>query len=237
MPTSLIVRAVLFDLDETLIDAQKGLSAAHILVAQKLESFLKLKGIEIDEEFLRTEISLLDDDMNQRQIYDRNEWWHILLERQNVKLQLSNTMLQELTQTYWYAYSEASPPYEDTISTLSYLADKGYRLCLVTDTDGTLGIKKNRIARQAFRHFFEVVIIAGEDTKHTKPDPEPYKLAAERLGVKPNECAFVGDKPFTDIKGAKSVGMLTILVYRRPWPSTEKAEYTVKSLHEICDIL
>ena len=43
-----------------------------------------------------------------------------------------------------------------------------------------------------------------------KPDPEIYRLAAKRLGVRPEECVFVDDKTI-NVEAAESVGMKGIV--------------------------
>jgi FMN phosphatase YigB (HAD superfamily) len=47
----------------------------------------------------------------------------------------------------------------------------------------------------------------------------------------------VGDKPFADVEGARKAGMKTVLVYRRDWGVEVKANFTVRSLSELKDIL
>ncbi len=59
-----------------------------------------------------------------------------------------------------------------------------------------------------YMHFFSV-ILTSHDVKRKKPDPYPLLLAAEKLGSKPEECAYVGDAP-TDMEAAKAAGMLPI---------------------------
>lgn len=53
------------------------------------------------------------------------------------------------------------------------------------------------------------VIVAQEDTLQHKPHPDPLLLAAERLGVAPGDCLYVGDQP-SDIEAGKAAGMSTI---------------------------
>jgi beta-phosphoglucomutase-like phosphatase (HAD superfamily) len=53
---------------------------------------------------------------------------------------------------------------------------------------------------------FETVVTA-EDTARGKPDPEPYRLAAQRLGVAPSECLGVENAPL-GVQSAKAAGML-----------------------------
>ncbi|MGQ9515616.1 MAG: HAD family hydrolase, partial [Thermoproteota archaeon] len=227
--SDLQIKAVLFDLDETLIDAAKGLRAAHANVSRKLCLFMK--NVKIAK--VLREIAKLDDEMNRLRRYDRDLWWQKLVDRLGFRIKLSTPIIKELTKTYWKSYAKAARPYPDAKEVLQYLRRKGYLLGIVTDTDVAPGIKRRRIRELPFVDLFDVVVIAGEDTKHTKPDPGAFILAAKKLGISRSSYIFVGDKPFTDIKGAKSAGMKTILVNRREWPSNVKANFTIKTLTQI----
>jgi len=76
-----------------------------------------------------------------------------------------------------------------------------------------LGIVTSRIRGYAFevpkladlRDYFKVSVTYEDTAKH-KPDPEPLLLAAEKLGVKPDEIVYVGDAA-SDVKAAKAAGM------------------------------
>jgi putative hydrolase of the HAD superfamily len=230
------VKAVLFDLDETLIDASDGLKS-HRAVANRIYRYLKGTGTKVKEGEIYSKLVELDDRMNFKRNYNRNSWWPLLLERLGVPLPLPPQMPDELTLLYWDTFAQSTRPYPDAEPTLDYLKRKGYRLGLVTDTDGTKGIKKRRLARIGLIKLFDVVIISGEDTAATKPDPEPFLLAARKLGVRPSECVVVGDKPFTDIKGGNAAGMRTIFVERRDWGVEERPDFKIASLSEIAEIL
>lgn len=52
-------------------------------------------------------------------------------------------------------------------------------------------------------------------TGHRKPAPEAYLVAARELGVRPEECVFVGDGGSQELTGAAALGM-TVHRYRRP---------------------
>jgi putative hydrolase of the HAD superfamily len=230
------IKAVLFDLDETLIDAPAGLSAAHQAVARKLWDNLREHGVDLDEATVRSRLEEFDDRMNLETRYDRDEWWPALLSELGFRGEVPSRTVEELTKLYWTTYSSASRPYPDAEPTLSYLKEKGYKLGLVTDTDGTPGIKGDRLKRFDFLKIFDVVVIGGEDTRETKPSPEPFLFAASKLGLQAEECAVVGDKPFTDIRGARAAGMRTVWVRRRDWGIEEQADFTVDSLAELCKI-
>lgn len=58
--------------------------------------------------------------------------------------------------------------------------------------------------------FFETVVAAG-DTPHFKPHPEPYLLAAERLGVDPGRCVVVEDSQ-RGLQAAVAAGMSCVAI-------------------------
>ena len=231
------IKAVLFDLDETLIDSIQGHVGAHAEICRILKEFLKEKKIFVDEKGLLAQVSKLDDEMNRQFRYDRDEWWPELLKRMMMEVELPQDLIKELTRSYWLAYASSAKPYPDTLPTLQYLRNKGYLLGLLSDTDRVPGMKRYRIDIQPFRDLFHITLVSGEETKETKPSSEPFLVASEKLGVKPEECIFVGDKPFADVEGARKAGMMTVLVYRRDWGVEVKANFTVRSLSELKDIL
>ena len=231
------IKAVLFDLDETLIDAEAGLRESHDRISETLSTFFEQNGVQMGVSLLHSKIRLFDDRMNRESRYDRDEWWPILISEVRSDLIISQGFAHALTIEYWNAYSQRSPPYSDAIATLNHLRRRGYKLGLVTDTDGTPGLKAQRINKLSFRDFFSVVIVAGEDTPELKPNPTPFLKASERLGITNQSSVFVGDKPFTDIAGAKAAGMKTIHVRRREWNSNVEADVTIESLTDLVGIL
>jgi putative hydrolase of the HAD superfamily len=230
------VKAVLFDFDETLTDAQAGLEAAHAAVTEKLCEYLRNEGIEVEEERIGSELRKLDDEKNIRREYDRNSWWRELIAGHGVENPPVG-FLEELTRIYWSRFTKANVPYPDAELVLEQLRRTGYKLGLVTDTDGTPGKKHERLKCCPLFKFFDVAVVGGEDTPHPKPDPEPFLLAAKRLGISASACVMIGDKPFTDIKGAKAAGMRTIRIKRREWMAVEEADVEIASLAELLRIL
>jgi len=53
------------------------------------------------------------------------------------------------------------------------------------------------------------VIVTGLSAKHTKPYPDPILLAAQKMGVKPEECLMIGDTT-VDMRAGKSAGAQTV---------------------------
>lgn len=101
------------------------------------------------------------------------------------------------------------------------LKEEGRRLGIVT-------AKRRATVTLAFNvlpleRFFETVV-GGDETKSHKPDPEPLLLAAERLGVAPKDCAYVGDSPF-DVRAAKAADMFAVAVTWGGIHEREKLEH------------
>ena len=63
-------------------------------------------------------------------------------------------------------------------------------------------------------HFFDVTVISGVEGIE-KPDPEIFRIALERAGVRAEESVYVGDHPFFDVEPARSVGLVPVLIDRR----------------------
>ncbi len=179
-----------------------------------------------------------------RILYDRDTWWKFLL-KQLRATKLQGPWVHKTTLRYWEAYRRASPPFPDAEATVRKLKSSGYRLAIVSDSDGTPGVKRNRVEALAFRDLFQTAVVAGEDTPRVKPSRAPFLLAAKRLGLPPSSCAYIGDNPETDIEGAKATGMTTILVRRKPYaiplkgrgPPDPTPTFKVTSLKEIPEIL
>lgn len=57
-------------------------------------------------------------------------------------------------------------------------------------------------------------VISSEELQCYKPDRRLFEAAMSRLGVRPSECAYVGDRQFEDVMGSRSVGMSAIWINR-----------------------
>ncbi len=231
------IEGVIFDLDETLIDAQQGLTSAHNSLIQILGGYLTQKGVELDLQELHQIIQKFDDEMNKQLRYDRDAWWQQLVKKISPGIRLPRDLVAQLTKEYWEAYENAAIPYPDTVDTLRYLADKEYVLAIVSDTDGKIGQKAQRICRLDFFELFDVCVVAGDETTELKQTGIPFLLAADRLCIPPRKCVVIGDKPFTDIAGGKRAGMLTVLIVRRRWDTIVEPDYEFTTLSELRTLL
>jgi HAD superfamily hydrolase (TIGR01509 family) len=91
---------------------------------------------------------------------------------------------------------------EGVTETLRWLQAHGFALAVVANWDFSL---HEHLRRHALDHFFATIVVAGE-IGAPKPDPRPFLVALERLGVPPERAVHVGDHA-NDEDGAAAAGM------------------------------
>lgn len=126
--------------------------------------------------------------------------------------------------------------FPETKNVLHKLRRQGYKLGIVTN--GPKFSQRIKLTASGVAPLVDVALISGEE-EISKPAREIFIRAADRLGVKPSECIFVGDNPRTDILGADSVGMTTVwLDEHQPWPDefNFNPDYTITRLEEVLEI-
>lgn len=84
---------------------------------------------------------------------------------------------------------------------------QGYVLGIVTSRTSE---RVEEIPHISKLHELFSVVVTYEDTKRHKPYPDPLLLAAEKLGVEPGNCVYVGDQK-TDLEAAHAAGMRAII--------------------------
>jgi len=89
------------------------------------------------------------------------------------------------------------------------------------------------------KKYFDVVV-TGQSAEHTKPYPDPILFAAQRMGVKPEDCLMIGDTT-VDIRAGKSAGAQTVGVlcgFGEPAELIrEGAHLILKNTSELADAL
>jgi len=97
---------------------------------------------------------------------------------------------------------------EDVVPSLERFRAKGLKLTVVSNSNGTLRAKLQRLE---LAHFFEHVLDSHEEGLE-KPDPRFFKLALERAGARSEQTLYVGDSYQVDVVGAQAAGIRAVLV-------------------------
>jgi putative hydrolase of the HAD superfamily len=121
-------------------------------------------------------------------------------------------------------------PFPDVLPTLRSLLERGKTLAVVSNWDPALS---TLLAELGLAEFFTFILPSAEIGVE-KPDGRIFKLALQRLGLRPQEAVHIGDKYEADVVGARAVGITPILLDRKG-----KARYQdvicISSLAELID--
>lgn len=228
------IKAVFFDYDDTIINVETSREYARHTVANFIASML-----DLSEEQLVGIIKDVEIRMESMGVFDRRVWFKEVFKSLNLKL--DPIIIDKLVTLYWDSWISRSKLFPDTLPVLNSLRQCGYRIGLITNTDGEPGLKRNRIRRDKLENVFDLIVVAGDDTRSVKPSAEPFKVALKLMSIKGCEAMYVGDRPEVDVPGAKAMGMHTVLVDRRGLLTisnvNSKPDYIIKSLFELPKIL
>ena len=217
------LKAVLFDLDNTVLDRT---AAFRRFVDVFLQNYFRHSN---GSQELAGRIVELDRDGYK----DKRELFAELIE----ELAWERTPgLEELMDFYKTEYVNSAVPMERAKDVLRHVRGK-YKTGLVTN--GGTEVQHGKIDRLGIRDDFDVILVSQE-AGVKKPDPSIFAMAIDRLGVRPEECVFVGDHPVNDIEGAHQAGMRTIwLQVNQPWREGLSARplYSIRRLSELLEVL
>lgn len=105
---------------------------------------------------------------------------------------------------------------EDAVETLAALKARGLKLGMISDCAWETPVVWGETA---LAPLFDGAVFSSL-VRMKKPDPRIYLLACERLGVRPEECLYVGDGGSRELSGAAGVGMCPVLI-RAPYETTD----------------
>ncbi|SDK03341.1 putative hydrolase of the HAD superfamily [Halovenus aranensis] len=100
------------------------------------------------------------------------------------------------------------------------------RYALGVVTNGARDAQLTKLDATGLGQYFDTVVVAGDDCE-PKPAVAPFEMALADLETKPERAVHVGDSPGTDIAGGAAAGLDTVLVAPEPEEST--ATYVVSS--------
>jgi putative hydrolase of the HAD superfamily len=220
--------AVGFDLDFTLWDQGAFTDSFFGAIAWELGGRLGFKGERVERVFQETVRQLT---LGHPRIFDE------ALRRMGVE---DPHLVAELVDRY-HRHRPCMRLYPGARNALARLRDRGFRLFLVTD--GLSDTQRYKVEALGLRSCFDELVFTGDFPQILrKPSPFPFLLACRRLGIRPAQCAYVGDNPLCDFEGPMRLGMLTIGVPTgpfagRPVPPGQAPEWRIAALEELGGML
>lgn len=195
------MRAVLFDLDDTLYDEQQFvLSGLQAVVA----TFSHRLGVE-PAEFMYCLVRTLKTGGRQR-LFDRVLVYMGLYDR---------ALVSDMVEVY-RGHTPNITLFPEAEIELQRLKERGYRLGLVTD--GLPAVQRAKVYALGLERLMDVLVFTwslGETC--SKPSPEGYLFALRSLNIPPQQAVYVGDNEAKDFRGANQLGILTVRVRPPAW--------------------
>jgi putative hydrolase of the HAD superfamily len=212
-----MIKAVLFDLDGTLVDREAG--AAGWLRAQ-FDDFETPKG---DFEMFLTRFQELDARGHTSKLETfaqlAAEWkW--------------GRSADEIWTSYRRDVGLYCTLFPDAIPTLQTLQQNGFPLAIVTN--GTVECQSAKIESLGLSAWIDAALIS-EREGFKKPAPELFWRACETLRVQPEEALMVGDSFKADVEGARRAGLHAVFLSRDKLK--ENDVLTLSSLSQISSVI
>jgi putative hydrolase of the HAD superfamily len=231
-------RAVLFDLDATLMDhdaARIAGFAAH--VAERLPGVHTHELARLDEEWRRLEALHYDEYTSGLCSFAEQRRRRV----RGVHDSLGHALSSDAEADEWFAsylghYRAQWRAFEDVVPALDALRAAHPELVLGVVTNGEGEPQRAKLAAIGVADRFATVVASGE-VGVAKPDAAIFTLACERLGVEPARTAHIGDRLDLDAQAASAAGLRGVWLDRH---STQRAPLDVKritTLHELPGVL
>ena len=203
-----MLKAVAFDLWETLITNPPGLTHTHKQV--RLERMAKILGHPIETlEGPYREVWDRCQDLywsRDRDVPCRTQIDHFL---EAMQLELDESTTRAVEEAYAFAIVDFLPTIvPGALDVVRDLKARGYRLGLISNTGRTPGYALRAILdRLGLR--FDAMVFSNEHGE-CKPQRSIFETLRQSLGVEFDEMLFVGDNLYVDVHGAQRCGMIAI---------------------------
>ena len=221
-----MINAVIFDLDNTLLDFMKMKNRS---IDSALNGMIEA-GLNFNKDLEKKNIF---------KIYEKYGWEYQEVFDLFIKEKigyLDYKILASAIVAYRKTKEASLKLYPNVNRTLISLSKMGLKLGVVSDAPSREAW--TRICTVNLHHIFDAVV-TFDDTKKHKPSPEPFIKVSSLLKVDPQNSLMVGDWPDRDVIGAKKLKMKTAFAKYGDVFNTKNsgADYDIDNIYEIIDIV
>ncbi|AVK97772.1 HAD family hydrolase [Lysinibacillus sphaericus] len=199
-------KAVLFDLDGTLLNRDKSI---ELFINQQYERLFDLLSHISKEQYISRFIEL-----DNRGYVWKDKVYQQLIDEFNI----SSVTCEELLKDYLKEFKHHCVGFPHIHEMLEELKNNKIALGMITNGYGQFQMEN--IKALNIDQYFDVILVS-EWEGMKKPNPQIFINALEKLNVEPSESVFIGDHPENDVKAAQNVGMKGIWKRDNQWTDIE----------------
>ncbi|MGP1908042.1 HAD family hydrolase [Metabacillus sp. JX24] len=216
-----MIRAVLFDLDGTLLNREESV---RFFIERQYDAYNSYLNHIPRETYISRFIEL----------EDRGYVWKDKVYQQLVsEFGVSGLGWECLFQDYIQSFKDCCKPFSSLIEMLEKLKSMDLSLGIISNGYGDFQMKS--IRSLGIERYFNVILIS-EWEGMKKPDTRLFKKASDHLNVTPAECMYLGDHPCNDVQAAVNSGMHGVWKKDDGWGEFY-AEHIIQDLEEVPAII
>ena len=223
-----MIKAVIFDIDNTLYSYEHSHEYGMRSLAAYCNRVFGVSEEETEECYKRANKIMMG------RIGSETAAMHNRLMRMQCMLELWNKPLFPHTvnmyDRYWNASIEHSLISPGIIRFMQKLKERGIRIGIGTDM--TAHIQYRRLEFLNLSPYIDF-IVTSEEAGVEKPHYHFFDICVEKAGVRPEECAFIGDNVKKDIEGAWESGLKGIWYTQEKEPPEHRYFPTIRSFRGI----
>lgn len=240
------IQAVLFDLDDTLLDCSQqndwlgSVCGVHI---ENVYDYLAAQGNSMParEVLIQNYRNTIVNSWEEA----KKTWAGVNFEAvltqcfQTFGLNVAAIDMQQVLLAYAWTSMSTVSLFEDTVDVLDTLYQQGYKIGLVTNSMMPMWMRDIELREYGILDYFDARVTSG-DTGYMKPHPAIYERVLDLLNVKAETAVFVGDRPANDIAGANAVGLTSVwmnLPHVQHDLGDVVPDYEITTLQELLPIL
>lgn len=243
------LRAVIFDLDDTLLDWSgfqgDWATLEHRHVQGVIDHLRSLGHAMVDTPVFTEEFK--DRTMNAwrdaRTSLKAPHVGAVLMETAgHFGVPLDGLDTRAVLESYRWGAVDGTTPFPEVREVMKTLHDAGVRVGIVTNAYQPMWMRDRELAMHELLDLFPDCRISAADFGMLKPHPEIFQSALDCLGVTAADSVFVGDDLDADIVGAQSLGIRAVLrrITRRGFGTFESGatpDGTIDTLHDLLPLL
>jgi putative hydrolase of the HAD superfamily len=208
------IRAILFDVGGTLLDAEQpesysylrdGVALAHRHLCDRLEPpplrrYRRAYMWWLARAYMKSRLTRTE----------MNTPVEIRRFHRKMGIDLDDTLFDEISRLLYRPMIALAHAHPGTTNALAALRDRRFRLGVISNTIAPPQGLDDHLTAEGLIEYLPMRVYSCE-VGVPKPNPRIFRAALDRIGTPANQTLYVGDRPRIDVRGAAAVGMRTVL--------------------------